>query len=239
MDNGMRRGQGKHGPSPKANGETDMKKMIALAAAAFATMTLAAPANAGFLFKNSPEKQIEVAALADQIGWMSVLSDDKPVAKKKKTINTSPIARKLVKFDKSVPVGTIVIDNSERRLYHVISKGVAMKYGIAIGKEGFGWTGEEVVTAKTEWPTWTPPEEMRIREAKKGHILPAKMEGGIENPLGARAMYLGSSEYRIHGTNQPNSIGKAASSGCFRMANDDVKHLYANVKIGTRVIIQD
>lgn len=216
-----------------------MNKMIALAAAAFATMMLAAPANAGFLFKNNPEKQIEVAALSDQIGWMSVLSDDKPVAKKKKTVNTSPIARKLVKFDKSVPVGTIIIDNSERRLYHVISKGVAMKYGIAIGKEGFGWTGEEVVTAKTEWPTWTPPEEMRIREAKKGHILPAKMEGGIENPLGARAMYLGSSQYRIHGTNQPNSIGKAASSGCFRMANEDVEHLYAHVKIGARVIIQE
>jgi len=239
MDNGMRRGQGKHGPSPTANGDTDMNKMIALAAAAFATMMLAAPANAGFLFKNNPEKQIEVASLADQVGWMSVLSDDKPVAKKKKTVNTSPISRKLVKFDKSVPVGTIIIDNSERRLYHVISKGVAMKYGIAIGKEGFGWTGEEVVTAKTEWPTWTPPEEMRVREAKKGHILPAKMEGGIENPLGARAMYLGSSQYRIHGTNQPNSIGKAASSGCFRMANEDVEHLYAHVKIGTRVIIQE
>jgi lipoprotein-anchoring transpeptidase ErfK/SrfK len=215
-----------------------MNKMIALAAAAFATVMFAAPANAGFLFK-TPEKQIEVAGLSDQIGWMSVLSDDKPVAKKKKTVNTSPIARKLVKFDKSVPVGTIIIDNSERRLYHVISKGVAMKYGIAIGKEGFGWTGEEVVTAKTEWPTWTPPEEMRIREAKKGHILPAKMEGGIENPLGARAMYLGSSQYRIHGTNQPNSIGKAASSGCFRMANEDVEHLYAHVKIGARVIIQE
>jgi lipoprotein-anchoring transpeptidase ErfK/SrfK len=121
----------------------------------------------------------------------------------------------------------------------VISKGVAMRYGIAIGKEGFGWTGEEVVTAKTEWPTWTPPEEMRVREAKKGHILPAKMEGGLDNPLGARAMYLGSSQYRIHGTNKPDSIGKAASSGCFRMANEDVEHLYAHVKIGTRVVIRD
>jgi lipoprotein-anchoring transpeptidase ErfK/SrfK len=215
-----------------------MNKMIAIAAAAIATLMLAAPANAGFLFK-SPEKQVEVAALADQAGWLSVLSDDKPVKAKKKTINTSPIARKLVKFDASVPVGTIVIDNSDRRLYHVISKGVAMRYGIAIGKEGFGWTGEEVVTAKQEWPTWIPPEEMRVREAKKGHILPAKMEGGLDNPLGARAMYLGSSQYRIHGTNKPDSIGKAASSGCFRMANEDVEHLYAHVKIGTRVIIRD
>ena len=215
-----------------------MKKMIAIAATAFATMMLAAPANAGFLFKDS-KADVQVAGLSDQAGWLSVLSDEKPVKAKKKTINTSPIARKLVKFDASVPVGTIVIDNSERRLYHVISKGVAMRYGIAIGKEGFGWTGEEVVTSKQEWPTWIPPEEMRVREAKKGHILPAKMEGGIDNPLGARAMYLGSSQYRIHGTNKPDSIGKAASSGCFRMANEDVEHLYAHVKIGTRVVIRD
>ena len=215
-----------------------MKKMIAIAAAAIAALMLAAPANAGFLFKN-PEKQVEVAALSDQAGWLSVLSDDKPAKAKKKTINTSPIARKLVKFDARVPVGTIVIDNSDRRLYHVISRGVAMAYGIAIGKEGFGWTGEEVVTAKQEWPTWTPPEEMRIREARKGNILPAKMDGGINNPLGARALYLGSTQYRIHGTNKPNSIGTAASSGCFRMANEDVEHLYAHVKIGTRVIVRD
>ena len=111
-----------------------MQKMIAIAAAAIASLMLAAPANAGFLFKN-PEKQVEVAALSDQAGWLSVLSDDKPVKTKKKTINSSPIARKLVKFDASIPVGTIVIDNSDRRLYHVISKGVAMRYGIAIGKD--------------------------------------------------------------------------------------------------------
>ena len=212
-----------------------MKKLIA---AAFATLMLAAPANAGFLFKDS-RYPVLVAGIADQAGWLSVLSDEKPAKTRKKTINSSPIARKLVKFDASAPVGTIVIDNSDRRLYHVISKGVAMRYGIAIGKEGFGWTGTEVVTAKQQWPTWTPPEEMRVREAKKGHILPVKMEGGIDNPLGARAMYLGSSQYRIHGTNKPDSIGKAASSGCFRMANEDVEHLYARVKIGTRVVIRD
>jgi lipoprotein-anchoring transpeptidase ErfK/SrfK len=215
-----------------------MKTMIAIAAAALSALMLAAPAQAGFLFK-SPEKQVEVAGLSDQAGWLAVLSDDTPVKAKKKTINTSPIARKLVKFDASVAVGTIVIDNSDRRLYHVISKGVAMAYGVAIGKEGFGWTGEEVITAKQEWPTWTPPEEMRVREAKKGHILPASMEGGLDNPLGARAMYLGSTQYRIHGTNKPDSIGKAASSGCFRMANDDVEHLYAHVKIGAKVIVRD
>ena len=135
--------------------------------------------------------------------------------------------------------GTIIVDNSDRRLYHVISKGLAVSYGVSVGREGFIWTGTEVVSAKAEWPTWNPPKEMRLREAKKGHILPEAMEGGIDNPLGARAMYLGSTEYRIHGTNQPLSIGKAMSSGCIRMANEDVTHLYANVKIGTRVIVRN
>ena len=213
-------------------------KMIAFAAAAIATLMVAAPASAGFLFKDGQKQPVEVAGLTDQVGWLAVLSDDKPVGRNK-TMNSSPVARKLVRFDAGVPVGTIVIDNSDRRLYHVISKGVAMRYGIAIGKEGFGWTGTEVVTSKQEWPTWTPPEEMRVREARKGNILPAKMDGGIDNPLGARALYLGSTQYRIHGPNKPNSIGTAASSGCFRMANEDVEHLYANVKVGTRVIVQD
>jgi lipoprotein-anchoring transpeptidase ErfK/SrfK len=216
-----------------------MNKFFAIAAAAFATLTITAPAHAGLL-SGKTDKQIEVASLENSnVGWMAVLSDDAPVKHARKTIDTSPIARKLVAFDASVKVGTIIVDNSERRLYHVISKGVAMRYGIAIGREGFGWTGTEVVSAKSEWPAWNPPEEMRIREAKKGHILPERMEGGRDNPLGARAMYLGSTEYRIHGTNQPNSIGKAASSGCIRMANEDVEHLYAHVKIGATVIVRD
>ena len=223
-----------------------MKKAIAIFAATIATaMMLAAPANAGFLFKKlTTNTDVQLASLQTKntkMGWMQILSDDTPVKQKKvkASINTSPIARTLVAFDTSVAPGTIIIDNSERRLYHVISKGMAVKYGIAIGKEGFGWTGTEVVSAKNEWPTWTPPEEMRIREAKKGHMLPETMDGGINNPLGARAMDLGSTQYRIHGTNVPSSIGKAASSGCFRMANEDVEHLYASVTIGTKVIIRD
>ncbi|MDB5523214.1 MAG: hypothetical protein JWM58_977 [Rhizobium sp.] len=223
-----------------------MKKAIALFAASIAAaMMFSAPASAGFFFKKQKAAtDVQLVSLQTKntkLGWMQILADEAPVKQKKvkATINTSPIARKLVAFDDSVAPGTIIIDNSERRLYHVISKGLAVKYGIAIGKEGFGWTGTEVVTAKNEWPTWTPPEEMRIREAKKGHMLPEKMEGGIDNPLGARAMYLGSTQYRIHGTNQPLSIGKAASSGCFRMANEDVEHLYASVTIGTRVVIRN
>jgi lipoprotein-anchoring transpeptidase ErfK/SrfK len=229
-----------------------MNKAIALFAATIATaMMFSVPAHAGFFSfgKEKTTTDIKLVSLQTKntkMGWMQVLADDSTPAKPKKVkanvktdINHSPIARKLVAFETDIAPGTIVIDNSDRRLYHVISKGLAVEYGIAIGKEGFGWTGTEVVTAKNEWPTWTPPEEMRVREARKGHMLPEKMEGGIDNPLGARAMYLGSTQYRIHGTNQPNSIGKAASSGCFRMANEDVEHLYASVTIGTKVIIRN
>jgi len=225
-----------------------MKKTIAFFAAAIATTVMfAAPAQAGFFFKkNTQSSDVKLASLQTKntkVGWMQILSDETPakpkkLKKAKADINASPIARKLIPYAEDVAVGTIVIDHSDRRLYHVISKGMAMVYGVSVGREGFGWTGSEVVTGKAEWPTWNPPKEMRVREAKKGHILPETVQGGLDNPLGARAMYLGSTEYRIHGTNQPNSIGKAMSSGCIRMANEDVEYLYAHVKIGTRVIVQ-
>jgi lipoprotein-anchoring transpeptidase ErfK/SrfK len=225
-----------------------MKNAIAILAATIAAATLfAAPANAGFFFKKQPKaNDVQLVSLQtknNKVGWMQILGDETPAKPKlkkvKANINTSPIARKLIAFEEGVAPGTIIIDNSDRRLYHVISKGMAVSYGISVGRDGFRWTGVEVVSAKAEWPTWNPPEEMRIREAKKGHILPETMEGGIDNPLGARAMYLGSSEYRIHGTNQPSSIGRAMSSGCIRMANEDVEHLYATVKVGTKVIVRD
>lgn len=112
-----------------------------------------------------------------------------------------------------------------------------MAYGIGVGREGFTWSGTKRISRKAEWPGWTPPTIMRTREARKGRILPAYMAGGPSNPLGARAMYLGSSMYRIHGTNQPWTIGHAMSSGCIRMANDDVKDLYDQVGIGTKVVV--
>ena len=160
-------------------------------------------------------------------------------AKPKNDISRAPIPRELVAFAEEVAPGTIIVDNSERRLYHVLGDGTAMKYAISVGRKGFIWTGTNTVSRKAEWPTWNPPAEMRAREAKKGHILPVTMKGGINNPLGARAMYLGSTIYRIHGTNQPSSLGKAMSSGCIRMANEDVEHLYANVTIGTKVIVRN
>jgi lipoprotein-anchoring transpeptidase ErfK/SrfK len=133
--------------------------------------------------------------------------------------------------------GTIVIDTNNRFLYLVTSNGQARRYGVGVGKPGFEWAGEHKITRKAEWPTWHPPKEMIEREAAKGHYLPVSMEGGEANPLGARAMYLGSTLYRIHGTNAPWTIGYAVSSGCIRMRNEDVVDLYERVKVGTRVIV--
>jgi len=122
----------------------------------------------------------------------------------------------------------------------VVGKGKAMAYGIGVGRDGFTWQGKNRITRKAEWPGWTPPQVMRDRvKRQEGRILPAHMKGGPDNPLGARAMYIGSTIYRIHGTNQPWTIGQAMSSGCIRMANEDVEHLYDQVKIGTRVIVRN
>jgi len=133
--------------------------------------------------------------------------------------------------------GTIVIDTNNRLLYLVMGGGKARRYGVGVGKPGFEWAGAHSITRKQEWPEWNPPAEMLTREAARGHYLPAHMEGGEDNPLGARAMYLGSTLYRIHGTNAPWTIGYAVSSGCIRMRNEDVADLYDRVKVGTRVIV--
>lgn len=159
--------------------------------------------------------------------------------------NQSPAQRPLdpqflpqmVNYQTSQKPGTIVIDTNTRHLYLVMGDGKARRYGVGVGKQGFEWSGTERVTRKQEWPTWTPPKEMIIRERKKGRELPSFMEGGPENPMGARAIYLGSTLYRIHGTNQPWTIGQAVSSGCIRMRNEDVMDLYERVKRGAKVIV--
>ncbi len=143
----------------------------------------------------------------------------------------------MVAYDTPHKPGTIVIDTNNRFLYLVMEGGQAKRYGVGVGKPGFEWAGEHKVTRKAEWPSWVPPKEMIAREAAKGHYLPARMDGGPENPLGARAMYLGSTLYRIHGTNAPWTIGSAVSSGCIRMRNEDVTDLYGLVEVGTRVIV--
>jgi lipoprotein-anchoring transpeptidase ErfK/SrfK len=143
----------------------------------------------------------------------------------------------MVQYQTEQKSGTIVIDTRERFLYLVMADGMAKRYGVGVGKPGFEWAGTHKVTAKREWPDWRPPQEMIAREAAKGHFLPAHMPGGPENPLGARALYLGSTLYRIHGTNAPWSIGSGVSSGCIRMRNEDVIDLYGRVKVGTKVIV--
>lgn len=140
-------------------------------------------------------------------------------------------------FRSSQPVGTIYIDTKERYLYLIMGQNRALRYGIAVGRDGFQWNGAMRVSKKAEWPSWRPPKDMIAREAKKGKVLPAVVPGGPNNPLGARALYLGWSEYRIHGTNAPKSIGHAASSGCIRMLNEHIIDLYGRVPVGTRVVV--
>ncbi|RCW87740.1 L,D-transpeptidase [Phyllobacterium bourgognense] len=134
--------------------------------------------------------------------------------------------------------GTIVIDTSQRFLYLVEAGGTAQRYGVGVGKEGFGWSGTNAISRKAEWPDWYPPAQMIERERLKGRIIPAHMEGGVANPLGARALYLGSTLYRIHGTNAPWTIGHSVSSGCIRMRNEDVTDLYERVNVGTKVVVR-
>jgi len=145
----------------------------------------------------------------------------------------SPIQRGVVNFSASYRPGTVVISTSERRLYLVTAPGEALRYGIGVGRIGFTWSGTRTVSMKREWPDWTPPSQMLRRRPD----LPRHMVGGIANPLGARAIYLGSSLYRIHGSNEPETIGTAVSSGCFRMTNEDVIDLYDRVRIGTKVVV--
>ncbi|MEM6665808.1 MAG: L,D-transpeptidase [Pseudomonadota bacterium] len=137
--------------------------------------------------------------------------------------------------------GTIVIDTGTRHLYHIQAGGKAVRYGVGVGKAGFEWSGSANIARKAKWPDWRPPAAMIAREKAKGRDLPAFMPGGPENPLGARALYLyqGGHDtlYRIHGTNNPRSIGLAMSSGCIRMMNSDVEHLYENVRMGAKVVV--
>ncbi|MBX3526885.1 MAG: L,D-transpeptidase [Rhodoblastus sp.] len=138
-----------------------------------------------------------------------------------------------VDYKTSERPGTIVVDTRDKHLYLVQEGGRAIRYGIGVGRPGFTWAGVKTITRKAEWPGWTPPPEM----IKRRPDLPKHMEGGPENPLGARALYLGSSLYRIHGTNEPYTIGQNVSSGCIRMMNHDVEDLYDRVRVGTKVIV--
>jgi lipoprotein-anchoring transpeptidase ErfK/SrfK len=143
------------------------------------------------------------------------------------------LRRATVNLDTREATGTIIIDTAHTVLYYVLGGGRAIRYGVGVGREGFTWSGVQTVTRKAEWPDWHPPTQMIARQP----YLPRFMAGGPGNPLGARAMYLGASEYRIHGTNDPSTIGKFVSSGCIRLTNEDVTDLFSRVNIGTKVVV--
>lgn len=143
------------------------------------------------------------------------------------------LRRQVVAYGGNQPAGTIVIDTANTYLYYVLGGGRAIRYGVGVGREGFTWSGTEAITRKAEWPDWHPPAQMIARQP----YLPRFMAGGPGNPLGARAMYLGSTEYRIHGTNDPSTIGKFVSSGCIRLTNEDVEDLFSRTRVGTRVVV--
>jgi lipoprotein-anchoring transpeptidase ErfK/SrfK len=143
------------------------------------------------------------------------------------------LRRQMVTYPTSEPAGTIIIDTSHTFLYLTLGHGMAMRYGIGVGRQGFTWSGVETIVRKSEWPDWIPPAQMVARQP----YLPRWVGGGPGNPLGARALYLGNTEYRIHGTNDPSTIGKHVSSGCIRLQNADIIDLYSRVGVGTRVVV--
>ena len=151
---------------------------------------------------------------------------------------TPGTSRRVVDFYEPMAVGSILIRTAQRRLYYVLPNNKAIMYPVGVGRQGFTWRGQDSITRKATWPDWRPPKVMIEREAKMGHVIPAFMPGGPENPLGARALYIGDTEYRIHGTTQPWSIGRAVSSGCIRMMNDEVIDLFNRVEIGATVIVE-
>ena len=172
----------------------------------------------------SPRSFAQIGSDGDQPGYVPSTDEEQLDPKWEKTV---------VFFRTAEAPGTIIINTSERFLYVVQGGGRALRYGIGVGRDGFQWQGLVKITKKQEWPDWTPPPEMIQRQP----YLPRWMAGGPGNPLGARALYLGRTEYRIHGTNMPQTIGTKVSSGCFRLTNPDVMDLYARVPVGTKVII--
>src|SRR5689334_14485438 len=158
---------------------------------------------------------------------------DDPAVQDEDSMLPDRLRRQVVNFDRNEAPGTIVIDTGNTVLYYVLGGGRAIRYGVGVGRQGFTWAGVQTISRKAEWPDWYPPSEMIARQP----YLPRFVAGGPGNPLGARAMYLGSSEYRIHGTNDPTTIGKFVSSGCIRMTNEDVSDLFNRVGVGTKVVV--
>ncbi|MDF2971869.1 MAG: hypothetical protein K0R61_2319 [Microvirga sp.] len=177
---------------------------------------------------------LQPAAARSATETMDIGDEPGRISSEEATITNGPFARQVVFFRSNEAPGTLVVHTSERFIYVVMGNSRALRYGLGVGREGFQWSGLVKISRKAEWPDWTPPPEMIARQP----YLPRFMAGGPGNPMGARALYLGSTIYRIHGTNQPETIGHAVSSGCFRLANGDVIDLFDRVPVGTKVIIR-
>jgi lipoprotein-anchoring transpeptidase ErfK/SrfK len=166
--------------------------------------------------------------------FASAIEDRTPLGEREGRTTLPPdLQRQIVSYPTAAAAGTIIVDTAQTYLYYVLGGGRAIRYGIGVGRDGFTWSGSQAVTRLAEWPDWTPPQEMIVRQP----YLPRWMAGGKGNPLGARAIYLGSTIYRIHGTNAPETIGTKVSSGCIRMINADVIDLYSRVAVGTKIIV--
>jgi len=195
-----------------------LRYLIILISACFLALPAAAPTLAAGAAQD--EMQID-----DQPGYIPNPTDEHL---------EGPLERQVVFFRTTEPPGTIVVHTNERFLYLVQENNRAMRYGIGVGRDGFQWAGQHKISRKQEWPDWRPPPEMIERQP----YLPRFMAGGPGNPMGARALYIGSTIYRIHGTNQPQTIGHAVSSGCFRLVNDDIVDLFERVPVGTRIVVK-
>lgn len=214
---------------------TNRAARLVLAAAAALLITVALPgaASAQQMMGYAAAPQAGPFGSDDEVLAAPSAEPDAAVPADEDAQLSDRLRRQVVAYDSNQPAGTIVIDTSNTYLYYVLGGGRAIRYGVGVGREGFTWSGSETITRKAEWPDWHPPARMIARQP----YLPRFMAGGPGNPLGARAMYLGSTEYRIHGTNDPSTIGKFVSSGCIRLTNEDVEDLFSRARVGTRVVV--
>ena len=199
-----------------------MRKLFVLSAFVFGAAICPAASNAsGLIIYGGISEEVAEPATTASRGYRSTVA--KP---------------ETIEFKTELAPGSILVKTGERKLYFVLPDGKAIRYSVGVGREGFSWSGRNQITRKAEWPDWRPPAVMIKREAARNHFIPAFMKGGINNPLGARALYIGDTEFRIHGTTQPWSIGRAVSSGCIRMLNEEVVDLYNRVSIGADVVVE-
>ena len=204
-------------------------RMSVLAGVALGLLVVLGPAEAAKI-KFSPEAFKVFGGMSDGGSQAAAFdSSEVPEAMRSRTIE----------FASQLPPGSVLVKTGKRRLYYILPDGKAIEYKVGVGREGFTWSGADIVSRKADWPEWRPPTAMIQREAKRGRKLPGYMKGGPSNPLGARAIYIGDTEFRIHGTTQPWSIGQAVSSGCIRMMNEEVIDLYERVAVGASVVVEN